>query len=92
MKLNERKCDKCGKWSDGEKYFCNHCGVLMDEERLEEEKKRHESQEGLAVALIKIYPTDHIIVKGIKHIIRIGQIIYFAILTFILWVVAFMSG
>ncbi len=89
--LNQIICDHCKEWTSVEQYFCQHCGEIVEEERLEEERIRHENTK-FDLHLIPIRETDHLIVKGIKHIIRTVQIVYFTILSIILWLIAMTPG
>lgn len=83
---NIQKCENCGKWTDTSNYFCQHCGKLLNEKRLEQEKQRHE-QTKLDLILIKIKPTDSLPVVFVKRLAQGIQIIYMAILSFILWLI-----
>ncbi len=87
----QKKCDVCGKWTDGNKYVCGHCGEIMEEQHLKAESKR-EQQSILDMAWVTIQPTDHFLVKGIKRVILTVQVVYFGILSFFIWLIAFLSS
>ena len=89
--ISEQKCEHCGEWTDGTEEYCQHCTKRLNEERLKKEKIRHENTK-FDIILIKIHPTDHPVIVFFKKIIQYIQIVYFAILTFILWLISMGPG
>ncbi|MEZ4886114.1 MAG: hypothetical protein R3E32_15370 [Chitinophagales bacterium] len=87
----QKKCDVCGEWTDGNKYVCQHCGEIMEEERHKQALKR-ESHSLYDLGWVKIHPTDHLIVKALKRMILTVQVIYFGLLSFFIWLIAFLSS
>ena len=94
MATNIIKCNLCGQWTAGDKYSCVHCGEIIEEERIKETKVRHEktSLSFDNIMLVKVYEDDHVIIKFFKKIFQVAQLIYIGILTFVLWLIAFLPG
>lgn len=89
MAYRERKCEHCNQWTDGNLDRCNYCGLVLDQET----KKENEARK-LKVPeppLIKINEDDHLLVKGFKRIVQFHQLVFYWIVTiviyFITWVV-----
>ncbi|MFK7908734.1 MAG: hypothetical protein AB8B69_26635 [Chitinophagales bacterium] len=87
----QKKCDLCERWTDGNKYVCQHCGEIMEENHLKEESKR-EQQSIFDMGWVTINPTDHLIIRGLKRVILTVQVIYFGFLSFFIWLIAFLSS
>lgn len=87
----EKKCDMCGEWTDGNKYVCSHCGEIMEEEHHEQALKR-ESQSLADLGWVHLHDDDHFFVRIIKRIILTVQVIYFGLLSFFIWLIAFLSS
>ena len=90
--LNETKCIACKKWTNGSKTHCQHCNSILETTKLENERQERHENYIIDIMLIKIKPTDHIIVVGIKKVLQAIQIVYMAILSFILWIIAMLPG
>lgn len=100
--VNERKCQACGKWTDGNKTHCIHCNALTDPVILAKEKsiarqKKHRDQE-----LAKESKTVKKF-KALKHSEKLGHrilygifdtifTIYMGILSFIVWLIAMLTA
>ncbi len=86
----EIKCDKCAKWTDGNKMFCNHCGGILEEERVKAAAAREKDK--FTLILIDIHPDDPFLIKIGKRIIQVAQIIYMTFLSFMLWLISMVAG
>jgi hypothetical protein len=94
-----RKCPHCGQWSEwtGEPTdLCEYCGCLLDEagfiRQVEEEEREAEEKDRFDFSLIEIYPTDNKFVVFLKRIVQGFQIVFMAILSFFLWLIALLAG
>ncbi|MDQ3073202.1 MAG: hypothetical protein M3Q97_08085 [Bacteroidota bacterium] len=91
-----RKCPSCSKYSHwhgnaGDK--CEFCSTLLDPQRLAEENFRsEENKKGSHVFLVTVEPDDNFIVAFFKRIAIFAQLIFMAIVSFILWVTAAVAG
>lgn len=100
--IKERKCTVCGKWTDGSKTHCEHCGALTDPalvaERNKEErdadrqasKLKNESKTARKLRALK--KSDKVFHRIIFYIADTIFTIYMAILSFIVWLIAFITG
>lgn len=100
--LNERKCIACGKWTDSTKTHCTHCNALTDPELIAEQRRIQDKKERTAHMLAN----ESKVARKIKNLqessnpfyrllFAIGNIlftIYMAILSFIVWLIALISG
>lgn len=87
----QKKCDRCGKWSDGNKYACEHCGEIMEEELLDAKVKR-EKETKFDIAWVKIDPNEPFLVRAFKRVVLTVQFIYFSFLSFFISLIAFLSS
>lgn len=76
------KCGHCEQWNDGAEENCTHCGKMMNEVYLKE-KEILSKAPGMRLPLIEIPEEDNFLKKGIKYVFRFGQLIFFAIISFI---------
>ncbi|NEN22503.1 hypothetical protein G3O08_03170 [Cryomorpha ignava] len=100
--VNERKCPACAKWTDGHKTHCTHCGALTDPALIAEEirKEREEEREAYmfineskAIKKLKgLKESDKTFHRIIFYIADTLFTIYMAILSFIVWLIALVSG
>ncbi len=80
--MKETKCEHCGFWTNGQLKKCNYCGGVLNE-KYHSEKEILKNADGTRIPLIKIDPKDPWSVKTGKKIIRFGQLVFFAIITFL---------
>ena len=93
MKLNERKCGNCQKWVDGNHESCPDCNTIFYEDRKKDfASHKEEAMKPQKVPLIPIYETDSKIIVFFKHIIRVHQMVFFAVVSFIAYMVAATAG
>lgn len=100
--VNERKCPACGKWTNGHKTHCTHCGNLTDpvliakenrKERDEERKAYKLENEPKAIKKLKaLKKSDKILHRIIFYIADTIFTIYMGILSFIVWLIALITG
>ena len=95
---SSKKCPFCGQWSEWNQETtdtCEHCGALLDDEKLLRAAAREAAkneQKKFDIDIIQIYPTDSGFVVFYKRIIQALQYSFIAIVTFILWFLAFVAG
>ena len=77
--MKEVKCEHCQTWTDGNLEKCQHCsGMLNEKQKVELESRIVDSG---TIPIIKINSDDSLPVKGGKHIIRVGQLIFLSIIS-----------
>lgn len=86
MYHSEKKCEHCTMWTDGMLEKCQFCGLTLD-------FHFKKAGEKLKVNLpeppvIKIYPTDSVFVVLIKRIVQFNQMVFYAIVSFVLWFIS----
>lgn len=95
--LASKKCPHCQQWSrwqHGPADRCEHCGELLDPRAQQSalEREELEQQKMPPMFLIEIKPDDNAAVRFFKTIVRGGQLVFAAILSFIIWVVTLAAG
>ena len=89
--MHEIKCPRCTNWTPGHLEHCQHCQFLLREEELREQQQR--SLKGdLKPRLIEIPSSDPVIIKFGKHIVRFGQVIFYVIVSFLIWFTTWAVG
>lgn len=98
----QRKCHSCGKWTSGAKTHCIHCQALTDpdliaiensKKREKEFEKRAEARESKTSKKIKEFKHSEKLGYRILHFILDTLFtIYMGILSFIVWLIAFISA
>lgn len=92
-----KKCPACGFWSSWQQLpedRCERCGQLLDPERLRSEQQRQKlAEEPLPAFLqIPIHPDDGPTTQFFKRIIRGGQLVFGAIVSFMVWLLTLLAG
>ncbi len=77
--MKEVKCEYCQTWTDGNLEKCQHCDGILYEDRIKELASR--DIDSGTVPIIKINPDDSLPIKGGKHFLRIGQLIFMSIIS-----------
>ncbi len=89
--MHEIKCDHCNEWTPGNLKHCQHCGGELRHEEKRERSERKKKGD-LKPELIKIHPDDAWYVVMAKHIGRLGQIIFYLIVSILVWVTTWTVG
>jgi hypothetical protein len=84
----EIKCISCKQWSiiENENDFCVHCKKPLVEISVAEKASR-ERRRLTGSINIPISPNDSFLIRGIKQIFNLVQLIFISILSFILWLI-----
>ena len=95
---SSKKCLYCGEWSVWKQEAtdtCEHCGALLDDEKLLRTAAREAAKnekKGFELDIIEIYPTDSGFVVFYKRVIQALQYSFIAIVSFILWFLTMLAG
>ncbi|KAA9340080.1 hypothetical protein [Adhaeribacter soli] len=96
---SSRKCPSCGQWSGWHQRpddKCEHCQAILDPQGLKAQQESEAEalrQKGkINLSLIEIFPSDPPFTKFYKRIIQGFQLTFFAILSFIIWLVTILAG
>lgn len=99
---NERKCPACGEWTNGHITHCTQCGALTDptliaeESRNEREKDRRadklRNESKTAKRFRALKGSDKLIHRIIFFIANTLFTIYMGILSFVVWLIALITG
>lgn len=96
-----KKCPSCGKYSSYDAAIdakCEFCGAVLDPRTLQEVKIKEEAAEQARlryehpVFWVSIKPTDGPLTVFWKQILRGAQLVYMAVISFLLWVAAIVAG
>jgi hypothetical protein len=94
--ISTKKCLACQQWSHWQQQAadrCEHCGELLDPRAQNEAQQQAatEHQRG-GIQLIEIKPEDGGAIRFFKTIVRGGQLLFIAIIGFIVWLVTAMAA
>jgi methionyl-tRNA synthetase len=81
----EVKCPHCNEWTSASDVECEHCGKALKPDRTEEEE-RMRNFKPLDIPLIPINEDDHWFMKGVKTVLRTGQMIFIAIASAVVYI------
>ncbi len=81
----EIKCPYCDEWTTQSDVTCDVCGKSLKPDRTEEEA-RMRNFKPLDIPLIPINDDDHWFVKGVKIVLRTGQMIFIAIASAVVYI------
>lgn len=91
-----KKCPHCHQWSEWNQDKtdrCEHCGALLAPEVVEREekrdKKKKEEEDGW---VFNVQPNDSPFKVLLKKVGKVGYVIFMAIVSFIVWLIAFLPG
>ena len=94
--ISTKKCPNCQQWSDWEQQpsdRCTHCGALLDPlAHAEVAQRAAAAQQPSGIQLIEINPEDGPLLRFFKTIVRGGQLLFIAILGFLVWFVTIVTG
>ncbi len=90
--MKQVKCEHCKKWTNGELKACEFCQGRLNEKYLEEQEEMKKVDVRVKMPLLKIDPQSPWYIKLPLHLVRIGQIIFLAIVTFLAYMGASLSG
>lgn len=91
--MKEIKCSNCDNWVNGNLEACSNCDVPFNlRDKLEKEERKKTELEPMNMPLLEIYEDDSPPLKVVKHIIRFHQLIFFSIVSFIAWIVAWAAA
>lgn len=76
------KCEHCGYWNDQSRKLCSNCNGVLNEAYIKEQEELSKVK-GMQLPLIEIKESDYALIKAFKHVFRVGQLIFFAIISFI---------
>jgi hypothetical protein len=94
--VSTKKCPSCQQWSQWQQQAtdrCEHCDELLDP-RTHAEDQQQEATERLrgGIQLMEINPEDGGLTWFFKTIVRGGQLLFIAILAFIVWLVTALAA
>jgi predicted amidophosphoribosyltransferase len=95
------RCPACKKFShtDGSpEALCEHCGSCLDpvalnsQHKYEDEKRQAEVKHEHPVFWVNVKPEDNALRRTFVRLMQGGQLLYAAIVSFLLWLVAVIAG
>ncbi|TVT41847.1 hypothetical protein FNT36_10525 [Hymenobacter setariae] len=96
--VSTKKCPFCEQWSEWDMQpndRCSHCGKLLDPQasnRARQEAATAHKNAASRIRLIQIHPDDSAIIRFLKWIVRGGQLLFIALLSFFIWVATIAAG
>jgi hypothetical protein len=88
--INQKKCEHCNNWTDGNKAFCNNCGGILDYKYLKErdELEKELGNVPMLFEYVKIKNSENNkFLFLIEKAIRSGQAVIFAIITLVTFII-----
>lgn len=94
--VSTKKCPSCQQWSHWQQQAadrCEHCGELLDP-RAQGEAQQQAATEHLrgGIQLVAINPEDGGLLRFFKTIVRGGQLLFIAIIGFVVWLVTALAA
>jgi hypothetical protein len=80
--MKEVKCRNCGHWNPADKEICEECKRPLREEKYQP-KENDPRQREVKLPLWQLKDSDNPLLRGTKHTVRFGQLIFFTIISFI---------
>ncbi|MGB3616942.1 MAG: hypothetical protein WBA12_02390 [Catalinimonas sp.] len=95
----EKKCPNCGQWSPWQQHHddrCVHCGAMLDPRAKEmhtfREEQEADNKERIKALLKSIAPDDPWYVRVGKRTYNVVQIVFAAVVSFIIWFATMIAG
>ncbi len=89
---NQKKCEHCFNWTDGNKAFCAHCGEILDLDYRKEIDELAKKETAL-MSYYKIKNADsNILLLLIEKLIQGGQLIVMAIIALVTFILVLLPG
>jgi len=92
MQDHQVKCEHCGEWVPVRYETCDHCGKVLRAKEKHEALQRKRLFDPLKPRFIEIRETDPAPLKLIKRMVQFGQLIFYAIISFLVWVTTWTVG
>jgi hypothetical protein len=94
---DSKKCPHCGQWSVHLRQpddRCEHCHELLDPAGPEKaaELSKAWKWEMPQIMLVTIDPADPWLLQMLKYLVRGGQMLFIATVSFIVWLVTVVAG
>ena len=88
--INQKKCEHCNNWTDGNKALCDTCGGILDFKYLKErdDLEKELGNVPMLFEYVKIKNADsNKLLLIVEKAIRGGQAIIFAIITLVTFII-----
>ncbi len=90
--IGEKSCPNCKQWNDAKDAFCVFCGSELFEKERRVKESLEANPDPFKVPLIKIGDKDGYLIVFGKRIIQLVQIVFFGILSLLLWIASILPG
>ena len=88
----EKVCPNCDKWTNTISSLCSYCGEeLFKKERMGKEALDAQS-DPFKLPLISIHSKDGYLLVFGKRIIQLVQLVFFGIISLLIWIASLMPG
>lgn len=88
----EKLCPYCSNWTSSKSSLCSYCGEeLFEKERLTREALDAQP-DPFKMPLIKIYSKDGYLMVFGKRIIQFVQLVFFGIISLLIWIASLLPG
>jgi ribosomal protein L32 len=91
---SEKKCPSCGHWTAWNRAkddVCAHCGAALSDYEQKKEA-RNEKMRAAPSGLFPVHPNDSLVLKIGKYTLNGLNIIFTAIVSFIVWLITFVAA
>lgn len=92
MKSHEIKCEHCDFWVDSKTDICPNCKNNIRGEERKKNLERSNKPDPFKPRFIKINNYDNILIQFLKRIVQFGQLIFYAVVSFLIWVTTWAVG
>ncbi|MGB1000395.1 MAG: hypothetical protein ACPGVE_08690 [Flavobacteriales bacterium] len=100
--MNEIKCNACKNWTDGAKNNCSFCGNLVNPKEIKKieqltkaeqlKKQKEEKMSAFEKWIEQQEKSKKWHVKILVRLVKIVWVMYMALLSFIIWFIAWLAG
>lgn len=92
MKSHEIKCEHCGYWTNSKIENCPNCNNKIRANDRKNDLERSKRPDPFKPRFIKIKDNDNLIIQFLKRIVQFGQLVFYAIVSFLIWVTTWAVG
>jgi hypothetical protein len=92
MGSHEIKCEHCNNWVSKKEKTCSFCHKNIREIDQKKDLERSNKPDPFKLRLIQINNSDNLLIQFLKRIVQFGQLIFYAVISFLIWITTWAVG
>ena len=88
----EKSCPNCKRWNNAKEVHCIYCGAELFEKERQVREILEANPDPFKIPLVKIDSKDGYLLIFGKRMIQLVQIVFFGILSLLLWIASILPG